>query len=116
MLKKIVVAAVMSLATLSGGAWAAVDVNTADQTALETVPGIGPARAKAIIEARTKGGAFKSSADLAERVAGIGPKSVARLEQDGLVYGNKVAAAPAGKKTVTTAAATPATKPAVKKP
>lgn len=98
MLKKMLVAVAVSFATLSG-AFAAVDVNTADQATLESVRGIGPSRATAIIDARTKGGAFKNGADLAERVTGIGPKSVAKLEEEGLVFGSKAATAPAAKKT-----------------
>ncbi|TXT21263.1 MAG: competence protein ComEA [bacterium] len=31
-------------------AWAAVDINTATQSELEAVKGIGPAKAKAIVE------------------------------------------------------------------
>lgn len=96
MLKKMLVAVAVSCATL-GSAWAAVDVNTADQAALETVRGVGPARAAAIIDARTKGGPFKDGADLAARVDGIGPKSVTKLEEAGLSY-SKVAAPVAAKK------------------
>ncbi|HVL08753.1 MAG TPA: helix-hairpin-helix domain-containing protein [Burkholderiaceae bacterium] len=96
MLKKMLVAVAVSCATL-GSAWAAVDVNTADQAALETVRGVGPARAAAIIDARTKGGPFKDGADLATRVDGIGPKSVTKLEEAGLSYGKATPAAVAKK-------------------
>jgi competence protein ComEA len=44
-----------------------LDVNTASQTELENVPGIGPSIAERIIEARP----FKSADDL-QRVKGIG--------------------------------------------
>ena len=39
---------------------AAVNVNTASSAELEALPGIGPAKAKSIVEYRQKNGAFKS--------------------------------------------------------
>ena len=56
---------------------APVDVNTADAAALESLPGIGPALAAAIIERRQRAGPFSSVDELVE-VSGIGP---AKLEQ-----------------------------------
>jgi competence ComEA-like helix-hairpin-helix protein len=56
---------------------APVDVNRADEAALETLPGIGPALARRIVEARRER-AFRSVEDLT-RVRGIGPATVARL-------------------------------------
>lgn len=53
-----------------------VDLNTADQPALEGVPGIGPVKAAAILAYRTEIGVFASIDQLLE-VAGIG---VATLE------------------------------------
>ena len=55
----------------------AIDLNTASADVLETLPAIGPARARAIVESRTES-AFESVVDL-ERVAGIGPQIRARL-------------------------------------
>ncbi|WP_422649000.1 hypothetical protein OJJOAM_000904 [Cupriavidus sp. H18C1] len=72
----------MSMA-LAGSALAAVDVNSADEAALTTVKGIGPAMARRIVEERGKQGAFKDANDLAERVKGLGPKSVVRLQGEG---------------------------------
>ena len=43
---------------------AAVNVNTASPAELEALPGIGPAKAKAIVEYRQKNGAFKSVEEL----------------------------------------------------
>src|SRR5919112_2556407 len=54
-----------------GMAFGAVNVNTATQAELETLNGIGPAKAKAIIDHRTKHGPFKSFEDL-DKVSGIG--------------------------------------------
>jgi len=56
----------------------AVDINTADATALGTLPGIGPSKAAAIIEDRTSKGPFASCEELS-RVSGIGPSTVANV-------------------------------------
>ena len=55
-----------------------LDPNTADPASLEVLPGIGPARAEAIVAARCRR-RFASAGDL-ERVPGIGPRSRASLE------------------------------------
>lgn len=54
-----------------------IDVNRADEAALQRLPGIGPALARRIVEARAER-PFRSVEDLA-RVRGIGPATVARL-------------------------------------
>jgi competence protein ComEA len=55
-----------------------IDLNTADESQLDSLPGVGPATAKAIIDERTRrGGRFTSVDDLLN-VRGIGP---AKLEQ-----------------------------------
>ena len=64
-----------------GGAGAAaqvVDLNTADATALETLPGIGPALAERILAWRDEHGGFRSVEDLLE-VSGIGEGRFAEL-------------------------------------
>ena len=53
----------------------AVNLNTADQVALETIPGIGPVTASAIIAYRTEVGQFDSIDQLLE-VTGIGPATL----------------------------------------
>ncbi|MHB9119528.1 MAG: ComEA family DNA-binding protein [Burkholderiales bacterium] len=77
-------------------AWAAVDVNTATQAQLETVKGIGPAKAKAIVDYRSKNGPFKSVDDL-EKVKGIGPGILKKIRAEVSVGG--AAPAKAEKKT-----------------
>ncbi len=63
---------------------APVNVNTASQSELESIRGLGPSKAKAIIAEREKGGAFYDSYDLQSRVRGIGERSVSKLMENGL--------------------------------
>ncbi|MBB5496224.1 helix-hairpin-helix domain-containing protein [Paraburkholderia sp. MM5384-R2] len=100
MLKKLFMLCVAVALSLSAGFAAAVEVNTADQAALESVKGIGPVHAKAILDERAKNGPFKSADDLAVRVKGIGQKSVENLEAAGLTI-NGSSAPPTGAKTST---------------
>ncbi|MFM9912384.1 MAG: ComEA family DNA-binding protein [Methylophilaceae bacterium] len=79
--------------SLSAPVMAAVDLNKATQAELEGVKGIGPAKAKAIIDYRTKNGAFKSVDDL-DNVKGFGKKTVDKVKAD-LSVGGAAAAAPA---------------------
>ncbi|APR36120.1 competence protein ComE [Paraburkholderia sp. SOS3] len=95
MLKKLWMLCVALAFVLCAGLAAAVEVNTADQAALESVKGIGPVHAKAIIDERTKNGPFKDADDLAARVKGIGTKSVKNLEAAGLTI-NGSGAPPTG--------------------
>jgi competence protein ComEA len=55
-----------------------IDLNTADVAALQTVPGIGPALAKRIVEFREKEGPFERVDDLL-KIRGIGEKSLAKI-------------------------------------
>lgn len=72
------VIALLFLFTIPGTTFAAVNINTASQAELEALQGIGPAKAKAIIEYREKVGAFTSIDDL-EKVSGIGPGLIKQL-------------------------------------
>lgn len=56
-----------------------VKVNYATQTELETLPGIGPSKAKAIIDYRDEHGFFSQREDLLQ-VSGIGEKTLQNLE------------------------------------
>ncbi len=55
-----------------------VDLNTADTARLETLPGVGPATAAAIIDHRTRHGPFAAVDDLLA-VRGIGEAKLAAL-------------------------------------
>ena len=96
MLKKLLVAVATLIASI-GFAFAQVDVNKADQAALDGIKGIGPATAKKILDERSKGGAFKDWIDLEKRVKGIGAKNAIKLSQAGLTVNSlPLAGAPAG--------------------
>jgi competence protein ComEA len=69
-------------------AQAAVDVNNADAAALQSIKGVGPGRAKSILEERQKNGLYKDAADLASRIKGISMKSVEKLQKEGLTVGH----------------------------
>ncbi|MDQ4024065.1 MAG: helix-hairpin-helix domain-containing protein, partial [Actinomycetota bacterium] len=53
----------------------AVSLNSADQAALETIPGVGPVTAAAIVAYRDETGPFTSVEQLLE-VSGIGPATL----------------------------------------
>lgn len=63
----------------AGGTGAKVSLNAADAAALQTLPGIGPVTAAAIIAYRAEHGPFTDLAQLQD-VSGIGPATFARLE------------------------------------
>ena len=110
MLKKLLMLCVALMLSV-GAAFAAVDVNTADQAALESVKGLGPVKSQAIIDERTKNGPYKDADDLANRVKGLGTKSVANLENAGLTIGGS-SAPPTGKPAATQGATTQGAAPA----
>jgi competence protein ComEA len=55
-----------------------INVNTATQSELELLPGIGPSLAKRIMEYRASHAAFKRVEDL-DPVKGIGPRMIEKL-------------------------------------
>ncbi len=62
----------------SSGIVGVININTASAEQLELLPGVGPARARAIVEHRSAQGAFKRPEDLTQ-VKGIGERAFERL-------------------------------------
>lgn len=56
-----------------------VDINTASREDLETLPGVGPVTAEAIVQYRKANGKFKTIDDLTG-VKGIGEKTYAKIK------------------------------------
>ncbi|HEY3599415.1 MAG TPA: helix-hairpin-helix domain-containing protein [Paraburkholderia sp.] len=106
MIRKILVTAAMLAAF--GHAYAAVDVNSANEDALRGIKGIGPAKAKSILDEREARGPYKDASDLAKRVKGMGGHTVERLQAEGLAIGASApAATAAGAQTAASANAKP---------
>ena len=57
-----------------------VNLNSATESELETLPGIGPSKAMAILEYRETNGSFKTIEDLME-ISGIGEKTFEKLKE-----------------------------------
>ncbi len=85
MMKKLLVA-LFAFFAFSGIAMAAVDINSATVEQLDSLKGVGPAKAQAIVEYRTKNGPFKSVDDL-EKVKGFGKKTVDGFRSEVMVGG-----------------------------
>jgi competence protein ComEA len=74
-----VAASAASTPDAAGGPQGAlVNINTATQAELETLPGIGPVTAQAILQWRTDNGAFSAVDELME-VSGIGEATLADM-------------------------------------
>ncbi|WP_026375706.1 ComEA family DNA-binding protein [Aestuariibacter salexigens] len=73
-------AAQTSPVTQSSAVTVKLNINDATQSQLESVPGIGPAKAAAIIEYRNAIGSFTSVTELTN-VTGIGEKTLRKLSQ-----------------------------------
>jgi competence protein ComEA len=58
---------------------AVIDLNSADLTQLDALPGVGPGKARAIVGYREANGPFHAVQELA-RVPGFGPAALARLQ------------------------------------
>jgi competence protein ComEA len=80
---------VLALLMFAGSVFAAVDVNNADQAALDSIAGVGPATSKAILAEREKNGNFKDWADLERRVKGVGARNAVKLSAAGLTVNGK---------------------------
>lgn len=79
MLKKLIFSAVSVFGVSL--ALAAVNLNTATADELEALPGIGKAKAAAIVEYRTQNGGFKNKEEL-KQVKGIGDKIYEQVEKE----------------------------------
>lgn len=79
---------------LTGFVWAAVNINTATKEELDVLPGVGPAKAQAIIDYRKQNGPFKSIEDL-KKVSGIGDATFEKLKGQISVSGAGVSKATA---------------------
>lgn len=102
MLKKLLIGIAIFMMAI-GTVIAQVDVNKADQAALDGIKGIGPAKSKLILEERKKG-EFKDWSDFERRVKGVSEKSAVKLSGAGLTVNGKprgnVVAAPEKKAVV----------------
>jgi competence protein ComEA len=70
--------AAASAASGAPGGSSLVNLNTADETALDSLPGVGPVTAQAILTWREENGGFHSVDELLE-VSGIGDATLAKL-------------------------------------
>ena len=74
----------LAVSSLGFATTSPINVNTATQSELESIRGIGPSKAKTIIAERLDGGHFQDANDLQKRVRGIGMKSVEKMVDNGL--------------------------------
>ena len=70
-----------ALLAYAGAALAVVNIKSASQKQLEELPGVGPAKAKAIIDYRKKNGPFKNVEDV-KKVDGIGDATYEQIKGD----------------------------------
>ncbi len=84
----------LALVAYAGIALAAVNINTATKEELESLNGIGPVKAQAIIDYRKKNGPFKSLDDL-KKVDGIGDATFDKVRKDVSLSGATKVDAPA---------------------
>lgn len=99
MLGKVLLAVAALIAT-TGFAFAQVEINKADQPALDGIRGIGPKMSSSILDERKKGGDFKNWADFEARVKGVGEKNAEKLSDAGLTVNGqaRTKTAPSAKK------------------
>jgi competence protein ComEA len=95
-MKKVILALVVFL-SISLNAVAGVNINTATQAELESLNGIGPAKAQSIINYRKSHGGFKSVDDL-KQVDGIGNATLENLRKNISITGPTTAVAPKANK------------------
>jgi competence protein ComEA len=80
MIRKLFLSLILTLFMVVA-AFAAINLNTADQATLESIKGIGPAKAAAIVEYRDAHGKFNSVDDLLQ-IKGIGPKLLEQIKPE----------------------------------
>lgn len=85
----------LGLLLCSGIAFAAVNINTATKDELTSLPGIGPAKAQAILDYRKAHGPFKTVEELKD-VKGIGAKRFEKLKPELAVSGPTTTKSTAG--------------------
>ena len=78
-MNKLLMATLVVGGLMMSSAFAAVNINSATQSELEAVKGLGPAKAKAIITYREAHGNFKSLDEL-DNVKGFGSASIEKLK------------------------------------
>jgi len=72
---------ILLLLFLVTSAFAAVNINTATVQELEALPGIGAAKAEAIVKYREANGTFKAKEDLTQ-VKGVGEKILDKISNE----------------------------------
>ncbi len=90
----------ISIFALAGQAHAAalININTADATTLDTLPGIGSTKAAAVVDYRSANGAFVVIEDI-EKVKGIGPVTFSNIKSLITVEGGVSTTQPVAPKT-----------------
>ncbi|MGD9787649.1 MAG: ComEA family DNA-binding protein [Sulfuricellaceae bacterium] len=88
--------ALLAMLAFSLPAMAAVDLNSASEADLQKVKGIGPVKAKAIVDYRSKNGPFKSVDEL-DKVKGFGPGTLKQIRDDVTVGGGAASVKADGK-------------------
>jgi competence protein ComEA len=71
--------AVPSGSVTQNGSSDKININNADESQLQEIPGIGPAKASAIIEYRESNGSFNTIEDI-KNITGIGDKTFEKLK------------------------------------
>jgi competence protein ComEA len=61
-----------------------INLNSADQTQLETIPGIGPVMAQRILDFRNQNGRFRNLAEV-DAISGIGPSLLGEIQKVAVV-------------------------------
>lgn len=95
-MKKLLLA-LLAWIMMAGVAMGAVNINTASKEQLDSLKGVGPVKAQAIIDYRTKNGPFKTIDDL-EKVPGIGPATMKEIRNDITLTGATTTPAKAAEK------------------